>query len=138
MFGKARFTVLLTLLGFVPAALSEEVPGLLQGEDDRLAGVVRGIAYSGFRDGQHPDRGEGAVYPSDGEILEDLEIGNEALVTWNDHLVSHEAMRGYLIEVGERIQQSVTIADNYKVFSEKGWELGRYLDFAAGQTTFRV
>ena len=32
------------------------------------------LAYSGFREGQHPDRGEGAVNPSWEETVEDLEI----------------------------------------------------------------
>ena len=32
------------------------------------------IAYSGYREGQHPDRGDGAVNPSREEILEDLRI----------------------------------------------------------------
>jgi len=32
------------------------------------------VAYSGFRAGQHPDRGDGAVNPTDEEILEDLRI----------------------------------------------------------------
>ena len=39
-----------------------------------LAGEVMAVAYSGFREGQHPDRGDGAVNPSAEEILEDLEI----------------------------------------------------------------
>src|SRR5210317_180087 len=39
-----------------------------------LNGQVMAVAYSGFREGQHPDRGAGAVNPSDDEILEDLEI----------------------------------------------------------------
>ena len=50
------------------AATIHQQPG------DLLAGEVMAIAYSGFREGQHPDRGEGAVNPSDAEILEDLEI----------------------------------------------------------------
>ncbi|MFG0329052.1 MAG: glycosyl hydrolase family 17 protein [Phycisphaerales bacterium] len=33
-----------------------------------------GICYSPFRAGQHPDLGDGAVYPSEDEILEDLQI----------------------------------------------------------------
>ena len=45
-----------------------------QATDDLLAGEVMAVSYSGFREGQHPDRGEGAVNPSDEEILEDLEI----------------------------------------------------------------
>ena len=47
---------------------------LRQETRDLLAGQVRAICYSGFRSGQHPDRGDGAVNPSDDEILEDLQI----------------------------------------------------------------
>ena len=36
--------------------------------------MQKGICYSGFRHGQHPDRGDGAVNPSDADILEDLQI----------------------------------------------------------------
>ena len=35
-----------------------------------VAGEVMAVAYSGFREGQHPDRGDGAVNPSAAEILE--------------------------------------------------------------------
>ncbi|MDA3862186.1 MAG: hypothetical protein PF445_13285, partial [Melioribacteraceae bacterium] len=45
-----------------------------QSEGDLLNGVSRAICYSGFRTGQHPDRGEGAVNPSYEETLEDLQI----------------------------------------------------------------
>jgi exo-beta-1,3-glucanase (GH17 family) len=41
---------------------------------DWLSGQARAVSYSGFRDGQHPDRGGGAVNPSEEEILEDLQI----------------------------------------------------------------
>ena len=47
---------------------------LQQGADDLLAGVHWAICYSGFRRGQHPDRGKGAVNPSDEEVLEDLQM----------------------------------------------------------------
>ncbi|NQT24114.1 glycosyl hydrolase [candidate division KSB1 bacterium] len=47
---------------------------LPQSEEDLLAGSLIAVAYSGFREGQHPDRGDGAVNPSDSEILEDLRI----------------------------------------------------------------
>jgi exo-beta-1,3-glucanase (GH17 family) len=47
---------------------------LQQKPSDLLGGQVRAICYSGFRSGQHPDRGDGAVNPSDDEILEDLQI----------------------------------------------------------------
>ena len=37
-----------------------------QSPDDLLVGESLAVAYSGFREGQHPDRGSGAVNPSDG------------------------------------------------------------------------
>jgi len=45
-----------------------------QSKRDLLAGTYKAVCYSGFRAGQHPDRGEGAVNPSREEILEDLRI----------------------------------------------------------------
>ena len=39
-----------------------------------LNGTTRAICYSGFRHGQHPDRGSGAVNPTDAQILEDLKL----------------------------------------------------------------
>jgi exo-beta-1,3-glucanase (GH17 family) len=41
---------------------------------DWLSGRTMAVSYSGFRAGQHPDRGNGAVNPSQEEILEDLRI----------------------------------------------------------------
>ncbi|MEM1082817.1 MAG: glycosyl hydrolase family 17 protein [Verrucomicrobiota bacterium] len=55
------------------AALSAETP-VKQATSALLAGTHEAICYSGFRKGQHPDRGEGAKNPSDAEILEDLKI----------------------------------------------------------------
>ena len=43
---------------------TEPLPGLPQSEDMLLAGVSEAVCYSGFRTGQHPDRGDGAVNPS--------------------------------------------------------------------------
>ena len=45
-----------------------------QKRSDLLCGIPRAVCYSGFRHGQHPDRGAGAVNPSDKETLEDLQI----------------------------------------------------------------
>ncbi|EDY82621.1 Glycosyl hydrolases family 17 [Verrucomicrobiia bacterium DG1235] len=201
-------------------------PSLAQSEASLLAGLQKGIAYSGFRHGQHPDRGDGAVLPTDAQILEDLHIlqnagfefirlydsqenssdvlrlirandiplkvmlgiwlkgeisnhegcawiteptpeaelaqnaaknrleveagirlankypdiiaavnvGNEALVTWNDHLVSLESMISYVKTIRSRIQQPITTADNYKVFAQYGHELADHLDFLAVHT----
>ena len=185
---------------------------ILQSQDDLIAGEVMAVAYSGFREGQHPDRGEGAMNPSDDEILEDLEIlvahdfklirlydseensastlrvirqhdlpikvllgiwlraefsnhercdwldepipeeelaantlknaaqlqrgielanqfddivvavnvGNEALVEWNDHMVPLEKVIAYVRQVKAAIEQPVTVADNYEWWIQDG------------------
>ncbi len=43
-------------------------------KDDLLAGIHAAVCYSGYRSGQHPDRGSGAINPSYEETLEDLKI----------------------------------------------------------------
>ena len=184
------------------------------------------ISYSGFREGQHPDRGDGAVNPSNAEILEDLEIlvahdfklirlydsganslatlelirehnlpikvllgmwleaefsnhegcawlhepipeselaentlrnvaevtrgielagefddvivavnvGNEALVSWNDHMVPLENVIAYVRQVKEAIEQPVTVADNYVWWIEDGAPLVAEVDFIGVHT----
>ncbi len=192
-----------------------------QAPDALLAGEVMAVAYSGFREGQHPDRGDGAVNPSNEEILEDLEIlvaydfdlirlydtyensvttlelirenelpikvllgiwlqaeisnhegcawldepipddqlaantlanaadvqrgielanefgdivvavnvGNEALVDWNDHMVSLENVIEYVRQVKAAIEQPVTVADNYEWWIKDGAPLAAEVDF---------
>lgn len=200
---------------------------LVQPVEYLLAGLQKGVAYSGFRHGQHPDRGEGGNFPTDEQILEDLQlicgeegfelirlydsqknsedvlrlirehglplkvllgiwldgelsnhegcawvteptpeaklrsnaeknlleiesgvrlaneypeivvavnVGNESLVTWNDHLVSLESMIEHVKSVRSRIEQPVSTADNYKVFSGYGAALAEHLDFIAVHT----
>ena len=184
------------------------------------------IAYSGFREGQHPDRGDGAKNPSAAEILEDLEIlvahdfklirlydsganslttleliqqhdlpikvllgmwleaeisnhegcawclepipeselaentqrnvaevargidlarrfddivvavnvGNEALVSWNDHMVPLENVIAYVRQVKDAIEQPVTVADNYVWWIEEGAPLVAEVDFIGVHT----
>lgn len=197
---------------------------LKQDESALLAGISKAIAYSGYRSGQHPDRGEGAVNPTEEQILEDLEIlsrdanfrliriydsgensklvlkaisdngldikvmlgiwlnaelsahetcawlnepipeetlaknkiknqeevqrgiqlanaypeivvavnvGNEALVDWNDHKVAVESVIGYVNQVKDAVEQPVTVADNYKWWADNGAELAKVVDFLA-------
>ncbi len=184
------------------------------------------VAYSGFREGQHPDRGNGAVNPSTDEILEDLRIlvahdfnlirlydsgensrltlelirqhklpikallgvwlnaeisnhegcpwleepipestlaantkknaaelqrgikfakqfedivvavnvGNEALVDWNDHMVPVEKVIAYVKQVKTAITQSVTVAENYVWWIRDGAELAAEVDFLGVHT----
>jgi len=200
--------------------------GYAQLSSDLLAGETMAIAYSGFREGQHPDRGNGAVNPSDAEILEDLEIliahgfhlirlydsgenslaalhiirqhelpikvllgmwleaefsnhegcawldepipdeelaantvrnfaevqrgielarqfddivvavnvGNEALVDWNDHMVPLENVIAYVQQVKAAIDQPVTVADNYEWWIRDGAPLAAVLDFIGVHT----
>ena len=197
-----------------------------QPRDALIAGEVMAVAYSGFREGQHPDRGSGAVNPSAVEILEDLEIlvahdfklirlydsgensrltleliskhelpikvmlgiwlgaevsnhegcpwldepipestlmantamnaaelergialarefagivvavnvGNEALVDWNDHMVPVERVIGYVRQVKEAIEQPVTVAENYAWWIRDGAGLAAEVDFLGVHT----
>ena len=191
-----------------------------------LANEVMAMSYSGFREGQHPDRGDGAVNPSDEEILEDLNIllehdfelirlydsgensvttlelirkhnlpikvllgmwlqaefsnhegcpwliepipdeelaanalinaaelqrgielarqfndivvavnvGNEALVEWNDHMVPLETVIAYVRRVKAAIEQPVTVADNYEWWIRDGAPLAAEVDFIGVHT----
>lgn len=193
----------------------------MQSVDDLLAGRVMGVAYSGFREGQHPDRGSGAVNPSKAQISEDLDIllahgftlirlydagvnsetvlqvirerglsikvllgmwltaevsnhegcpwltepipvetlaentlinaaeiargielareyadivvavnvGNEALVDWNDHMVTEESVIAYVRQVKAAIEQPVTVAENYLWWAREGVGLAAEVDF---------
>ncbi len=200
---------------------------LKQDESKLLGGVARGICYSGFRAGQHPDWGDGAVNPTCDQVLEDLQllnrndnftliriydsgenartvlrairenelrmkvllgiwlnaevsthgtcawitepipdevlqankrknreeiergialanefpdvviavnVGNEALVDWNDHKVSPDTIISYVRQVKQAIGQPVTVAENYKWWAEHGQRLAREVDFVSVHT----
>ena len=190
-----------------------------------LDGEVMAIAYSGYRVGQHPDQGKGAVYPSREEILEDLQIlvkegfklirlydsgekskliltiirehkipikvmlgmwidaeisnhegntwmepisksklaankianqnevmrgiklantfqdiitsvnvGNEALINWTDHLVKVESLIAYVKRVKASVKQPITVAENYVWWIKHGKDLAKELDFIGVHT----
>ncbi len=200
--------------------------GYSQQPSDLLNGQVMAMAYSGFRLGQHPDRGNGANNPSREEILEDLQIlvdhdftlvrmydvgentvdtlevieehdlpvkvllgmwlraevsnhegcpwldepipdevlaankienqqevergielaerfsdiivainvGNEALVEWNDHMVPLEQVIAYVRQVKAAVSQPVTVADNYEWWIAEGAPLAAEVDFLGVHT----
>jgi exo-beta-1,3-glucanase (GH17 family) len=90
---KSNFVTLLILWVVATAAscfslFGNEPIAIEQDESQLLEGQVKAICYSGFRKGQHPDRGDGAVNPSEAEILEDLLIlsrdGNFSLLRLYD------------------------------------------------------
>lgn len=218
------FTIDTTMAMSSPA--TTENPAAGQSATFQLAGEHVAIAYSGFREGQHPDRGEGAVNPGRAEILEDLEIlaahgfrlirlydagensaatlelirqhelpikvllgiwlsaelsnhegcpwldepipeaelaknrianaseldrgialakefpeivvavnvGNEALVAWNDHMVPLPRVIDYVRQVKEDIAQPVTVADNYEWWITDGQPLAAEVDFIGVHT----
>lgn len=68
----AVFAVLLN--GVAAPTNAPSSVSLEQKKSALLAGELRGICYSGFRSGQHPDRGGGAKNPTASQILEDLQI----------------------------------------------------------------
>ncbi len=213
---KGLFATTMALLTAMPASAKYQ-----QTASDLIDNQVMGVAYSGFREGQHPDRGNGAVNPSDAEILEDLNIlldhdfnlirlydsgensetvlalikqhklpikvllgtwleaeisnhegcpwllepipqeelnknalsngaelargiglanqypnivvavnvGNEALVDWNDHMVSIDSVINYVKHVKASIKQPVTVADNYEWWIKDGAPLAEVVDF---------
>lgn len=221
--GMQLFTILMLLLSLPKETRCAPYS---QQAEDLLDGQVMAISYSGFREGQHPDRGAGAVNPTLEETLEDLQIltgagfrlirmydsrentrmvlelirehsfpikvllgiwldaeisnhagcswltepipddelaanrirnleeiercielantyadeviavnvGNEALVDWNDHMVPVETVIGYVRQVKKAIAQPVTVADNYVWWREAGAELAAELDFIGVHT----
>ena len=188
---------------------------------DLIDGEHWALSYSGFRKGQHPDRGDGAKNPSEAQIIEDLTIlqgegislvrmydcdtntqmtlnviekykfpikvllgiwldaeisnhdgcgwltdpipesqlhqnsinnqmevnkaielankykdivvavnvGNEALVSWNDHMMSEERVIKFVRQVKANIQQPVTVAETHYWWRDYGANLAKELDF---------
>jgi len=205
-------------------ALSQEMTTSSSNIQQYFSETHEAVCYSGFRTGQHPDRGEGAINPSAEETLEDLNllkehlgttlirlydcgensqlvletirdhnldvkvllgvwlkaelsahetcvwltapipdsvlqynksvnlkeisrgielaneysdiiagvnVGNEALVEWNDHKVHTDTMISYVKRVQENIAQPVTVADNYLWWAENGSKLAEVVDFVS-------
>jgi exo-beta-1,3-glucanase (GH17 family) len=69
---------------------------LQQPKSALLDGMQKGVCYSGFRHGQHPDRGTGAVNPTDEQTLEDLQLlsrnGNFGMVRLYDSDANSETV----------------------------------------------
>jgi exo-beta-1,3-glucanase (GH17 family) len=191
-----------------------------------LDGSTMAVSYSGFREGQHPDRGEGAIDPTEAQIKEDLDIlvrhgfrlirmydsrdntrttlelihrhelplkvvlgiwldaefsnhagcpwldepitdarlaanvadnraelergiglarrfediviavnvGNEALVDWTDHMVPLDRVIAYVRQVRAGVSQPVTVADSYPWWTDHGLPLAAEVDFIGVHT----
>ena len=63
------------------------------------------------------------------DIVIAVNVGNEALVEWNDHMVTLASIINYVRRVKERIKQPVTVADNYLWWIRDGSPLAAEVDF---------
>ena len=68
------------------------------------------------------------------DIVAAVNVGNEALVEWNDHMVSIENVIDYVREVKAAIDQPVTVADNYEWWIRDGAPLAAEVDFIGVHT----
>ena len=215
---KFSTMIRLTLLFLSVQILCASLPQL---SSDLINGEHWAVSYSGFRKGQHPDRGDGAKNPTVAQILEDLTIlqnqgfklirmydcdsntqmtlevikeqnfhikvllgiwldaeisnhhgcgwldepipesklqnnrinnqlevdtaielankykdiivavnvGNEALVSWNDHMMSEERIIEFVRKVRASIDQPVTVAETHYWWRDYGENLVKELDF---------
>jgi len=65
------------------------------------------------------------------EIVLAVNVGNEALVDWNDHKVATDTIISYVNKVKKAIKQEVTVADNYKWWADHGTDLAKAVDFVS-------
>ena len=71
------------------------------------------------------------TYP---EIIVAVNVGNEALVEWNDHMVPVEGVIAYVREVKREVEQPVMVADNYVWWIKEGADLAAELDYIGVHT----
>ncbi len=68
------------------------------------------------------------------DIVIAVNVGNEALVEWNDHMVTLNSVIGYVQRVKKSIKQPVTVADNYEWWIRDGAPLAAEVDFIGVHT----
>ena len=68
------------------------------------------------------------------DIVVAINVGNEALVDWNDHMVPLENVIAYVEQVKAATEQLVTVADNYVWWAEDGAPLAEVVDFLGVHT----
>jgi exo-beta-1,3-glucanase (GH17 family) len=65
------------------------------------------------------------------DIVMAVAVGNEALVSWNDHMVPVESVTRYVRKVKQAVSQPVTVADNYDWWVKHGADLAKEVDFVS-------
>ena len=68
------------------------------------------------------------------DIVVAVNVGNEALVEWNDHMVPLDKVIAYVRRVRAEIDQPVTVADNYAWWARHGGRLAAEVDFVGVHT----
>ena len=68
------------------------------------------------------------------DIVVAVNVGNEALVDWTDHLVPLDKVIAYVRRVKGQIDQPVTVADNYAWWARHGGQLAAEVDFLGVHT----
>ena len=68
------------------------------------------------------------------DIVVAVNVGNEALVDWNDHMVPLDKVIAYVRQVQAAIDQAVTVADNYEWWIRDGAPLAAVVDFIGVHT----
>ena len=68
------------------------------------------------------------------DIVVAINVGNETLVNWNDHMVPLENVIEYVKQVKAATTQPVTVADNYVWWAEEGAPLAEVVDFLGVHT----
>jgi exo-beta-1,3-glucanase (GH17 family) len=63
------------------------------------------------------------------DIVVAVNVGNEALVDWNDHMVPLERVIDFVQAVQAEVEQPVTVADNYDWWRRDGAPLAAVVDF---------
>jgi len=68
------------------------------------------------------------------EIVSSVSAGNEATVSWTDHLVSVESLLAYIAKLKKSVKQPVTFCENYVPWLDKLRPVGDALDFISIHT----
>ena len=63
------------------------------------------------------------------DIIVAVNVGNEALVSWNDHMMSEKRVIKFIRLVKENIEQPVTVAETHYWWRDFGTALAKELDF---------
>jgi len=71
------------------------------------------------------------AYP---EIITSVSVGNEATVSWTDHLVTVESLLEYVSLIKKSVKQPVTFCENYVPWLDKLTPLAAELDFISIHT----